>query len=136
MDEQIPKPWPVGNMEEKRLEHEDRRASPRIPLRVIVTCTDTQGRENVLPRVFYAMSHNFSAGGLLIESFEKIQVSSMLEIKFAIPSLGRSIRVLGKVLRSTAAGESSDQYLSGIIFMRMDAEDQRALFEFISKAGD
>ncbi len=87
----------------------------------------------------YCLNSNISACGLVLETHEKFDLSSLIDLELVIPADKEvvPIKVTGRVVRTEELIEN-ELYETGVAFEKIEKKDQAALFDFlmtISKSG-
>jgi len=116
---------------------DERRANERSKLALSLTL---HGGHNF----YVGVSENISEGGLFVVTFMKLEIGEQVELEFTLPTLDRSIRVVGEVrwCRTPDAnhaehnnyGDMQDEYHRvgyGVQFKGVHPADQEAINDFL-----
>jgi len=104
----------------------ERRLFIRIPLWFIV-------KYRLYPHVnkfSQGIARNISAGGICMATKDRLKKGRILDLEISLPPLARDIRVSGKIVWSCAQ-ESTDQFIHGIEFKKIDPKDFKDIKETI-----
>jgi CheY-like chemotaxis protein/Tfp pilus assembly protein PilZ len=111
---------PLGAIERSR-----RRASYRLPLTLSVSLL-TSGKEGTID----AKMINFSDGGMLIATDERLEIGESITLNF---SIGESETVQGAVLRVENTGNQKCPFETAIEFKSADREQKERFHRFITQ---
>lgn len=98
----------------------DRRASPRVPVAMPVSCT-------VGGAVSSATALNIGAGGLALRPLAPVPVGEAVRVRFRLPALAHDIEVEARVCWSDV------RYGIGVQFERISEHDSAALDAFVDR---
>lgn len=101
---------------------DERRESPRIPMRLLV-------RDVSLGGSFEARDGNFSLGGFYYREAHPPQ-GSHVEVRFVLPGSREEIQALGEVLRVDRTGDGFGVHLR---FAGLTLEQERVIARFLDR---
>ena len=114
------------NGEAKREILGDRRAHPRIPLRLSVKYSSAKD-------FLVDYSKNISVGGIFIRTSEPAEFGTKVLIEFNLPEIPKKIKGLGEVVRVVRSGESYKEPAGmGIRFLKFDPGSEEHIRRFIA----
>lgn len=100
----------------------DRRASPRVPVAMAVSCT-------VEGIVSSATALNLGAGGLALRTLTRIAVGTPIALRFRLPSLSRDVEADARVCWTDV------RFGLGAQFERIADDDLAAIESFVERHG-
>ena len=111
----------------------ERRKFVRVPYTFIVKYAPSGHPYGKSEEPHYCLNANISACGILMETHEKFELSSLLELELVIPGDKEviPIKVTGRVIRTEELLEN-ELYETGVAFEKVDKKDQAALYHFLT----
>ena len=110
----------------------ERRKFVRVPYTFLVKYSPGSSpyAKSADPR--YCLNSNISACGLLLETHEKFELSSLINLELVIPADKAviPIKVIGRVVRTEELIEN-ELFETGVGFEEIDKKDQAALYHFL-----
>ncbi|RME28966.1 MAG: PilZ domain-containing protein [Deltaproteobacteria bacterium] len=85
--------------------------------------------------VMHGMGRDLSEGGMGVYLKKLPPVGSPVELSFEIPGSGRKVNITGEVMYQKRGKAGTDDDWIGVRFLRMDAESQLAIRDFVKKRG-
>ncbi len=110
----------------------ERRKFIRVPYTFIVKYAPSAGRQAKSEDPRYCLNANISACGILLETHERFDLSSLIDLEIVIPGDKEvvPVKISGRVIRTEELIEN-ELYETGVAFERVDKKDQDALFQFL-----
>lgn len=110
----------------------ERRRFPRLSLNVEV---EYKILEQIEPEFVITETKNLSAGGIRIILLEKVNIGTLLELKFLIPDLNKILSAIGKVvwIEEFIVGDikTGKAYDAGIEFINISKEDREKIKQYV-----
>ena len=82
-----------------------------------------------------ASTRNISAGGILLRTYDEVKPKASLEIEMYMPNIGKTVRVLGEVVRALKV-PGTDSYEIGICFKKIEEDVKQSIDSYIREIED
>ncbi len=110
----------------------ERRKFIRVPYTFIVKYAPSTRSRSSSEEPRYCLNSNISACGILLETHEKFDVSTLMDLEMVIPNDKQvvPVKLVGRVVRSEELIEN-ELYETAIGFEEIDKDDQASLYQFL-----